>query len=105
MSPEQAAGEREIDGRSDLYSLGIVGYQMLCGEVPFQANNTPAMLVKHLSERPRPIDDRREGIPPDLARAVMILLEKEPNDRFPSAQALVSALDSGDVPAGRAPRT
>src|SRR5215216_3971939 len=67
MSPEQAAGEREIDGRSDLYSLGIVGYQMLCGDVPFQANNTPAMLVKHLSERPRPVDERREGLPPDLA--------------------------------------
>ncbi|MFL5580878.1 MAG: protein kinase domain-containing protein [Gemmatimonadaceae bacterium] len=101
MSPEQAAGEREIDGRSDLYSLGIVGYQMLCGDVPFQANNTPAMLVKHLSERPRPVDERREGLPPDLARAVMMLLEKDPNDRFPSAQALVVALESGNVPESR----
>ena len=52
MSPEQAAGEREIDGRSDLYSLGILGYQMLTGEPPFIAGSTPAMLVKHISESP-----------------------------------------------------
>ena len=54
MSPEQAIGEREIDGRSDLYSLGVVGYQMLTGELPFSANNTPAMLMKHINEAPRP---------------------------------------------------
>ena len=54
MSPEQAAGERAIDGRSDLYSLGILGYQMLTGEPPFIANSTPAILVKHISERPTP---------------------------------------------------
>ena len=50
MSPEQALGERELDGRSDLYSLGVVGYHMLAGETPFKAANTPAMLVKHVSE-------------------------------------------------------
>ena len=54
MSPEQAAGDREIDGRSDLYSLGILGYQMLTGDPPFVANSTPAMFVKHISERPDP---------------------------------------------------
>src|SRR6185369_15428744 len=59
MSPEQALGEREVDGRSDLYSLGIVGYHMLAGDTPFKAGNTPAMLVKHVSERPRPIRERR----------------------------------------------
>ena len=47
MSPEQAAGDREIDGRSDLYALGVVGYQMLAGELPFKATNTPTMLMKH----------------------------------------------------------
>jgi hypothetical protein len=98
MSPEQSAGDRDLDGRSDLYSLGVVAYQMLSGDLPFNASNTPALLVKHLSERPVPIDERRLDVPPDLARAVMLCLEKSPEDRFPSARALVAALDSGDVP-------
>ncbi len=98
MSPEQAAGERTIDGRSDLYSLGIVGYQMLTGEPPFLANSTPAILVKHISERPTPLEQRRADVPQDLARVIMLLLEKDPANRFPSASSVVSALDSGTVP-------
>ena len=98
MSPEQAAGERTIDGRSDLYSLGIVAYQMLAGEPPFVAGSTPAMLVKHISERPVPVQQRRADMPDDLARAVMLLLEKDPANRFPSASALVAALDTGNIP-------
>ena len=99
MSPEQAAGERAIDGRSDLYSLGILGYQMLSGEPPFVANSTPAILVKHVSERPTPIEQRRSDVPPDLARVIMQLLEKDPANRFPSASAVVVALDTGRMPA------
>jgi predicted Ser/Thr protein kinase len=102
MSPEQAAGERAIDGRSDLYSLGIVAYQMLVGEPPFVAASTPAMLVKHISERPTPVQQRRADVPDDLARAVMLLLEKDPANRFPSASSLVVALDSGNVPSATA---
>ena len=98
MSPEQSMGEREIDGRSDLYALGVVGYQMLSGELPFNASSTPALLVKQISERPTPVDIHRPDAPPDLARAVMMLLEKEPANRFPTADALVVALDTGDVP-------
>jgi eukaryotic-like serine/threonine-protein kinase len=98
MSPEQSAGDHAIDGRSDLYSLGVVGYQMLCGQPPFVANNTPSMLVKHLSEKPVPVDERWPDLPQDLARAVMICLEKDPNDRFPSAAAFGSALDGGSMP-------
>lgn len=97
MSPEQAAGEREIDGRSDLYSVGILGYQMLTGEPPFQAASTPAMLVKHIAERPVPVEQRRRDVPVDLARCVMTLLEKNPSDRFPTADALVAALETRSV--------
>jgi serine/threonine-protein kinase len=99
MSPEQSMGERAIDGRSDLYSLGVVGYQMLTGVPPFEAPSTPALLVKHLSERPEPVEQRRPDVPPDLGRAVMLCLEKEPANRFPSAGALAVALETGDVPA------
>ena len=102
MAPEQAAGDREVDGRTDLYSLGIVAYQMLAGELPFAATSTAAMLVKHISERPIPLEQRRADVPTDLARAVMMLLEKDPADRFPSAAALSVALETGNVPAGRA---
>ena len=98
MSPEQAAGEREIDGRSDLYALGIVAYQMLCGEPPFTAGSTPAMLVKHISERPTPIEQRRADCPEDLARSVMMLLEKDPANRFPDAASLVKALERRELP-------
>jgi serine/threonine-protein kinase len=96
MSPEQAAGDREIDGRSDLYSLGIVAYQMLAGQLPFQASSTAAMLMKHISERPAPVDQVRPDVPPDLSAAIMALLEKEPAQRFPSATAFEAAL-SGDM--------
>lgn len=95
MSPEQAAGDREIDGRSDLYSLGIVGYQMLAGRLPFEATSTPSMLMKHIMEAPPPVTDFRDDIPEDLAAAIMKLLEKEPENRFANASDLSSVL-SGD---------
>ncbi|HET7613651.1 MAG TPA: serine/threonine-protein kinase [Gemmatimonadaceae bacterium] len=98
MSPEQSAGDKAIDGRSDLYSLGVVGYQMLCGQTPFVASNTPSMLVKHLSERPIPVDERWPDLPPDLSRAVMMCLEKDPADRFPNAAAFAQALSGGAMP-------
>ena len=93
MSPEQCAGDRGVDGRSDIYSLGIVGYQMLSGDLPFVASNTPGMFVKHLTEQPRPIGDRVQGLPEDLGAIIMRCLAKEPGDRFPTATALVSALN------------
>jgi protein kinase-like protein len=94
MSPEQAMGERDLDGRSDQYSLGVVGYQLLVGETPFKAANTPAMLVKHLSEAPRPVRDRRPDVPEALGTAIDRALAKKPEDRWPSAGAFRDALRS-----------
>ena len=102
MSPEQAVGDKVIDGRSDLYALGVVAYQMLAGEPPFVAGNTPAMLMKHLSEQPVPIDQRAD-VPPDLAATIMTLLAKEPERRFPSANTLLMVLD-GESAAPAMPR-
>ena len=93
MSPEQALGERELDGRSDLYSLAVVGYHMLAGETPFKAANTPAMLVKHATERPRPIRDRRPDVPAYLAVAIDRALAKRPEDRWSDAAEFRDALD------------
>jgi serine/threonine-protein kinase len=96
MSPEQALGERDVDGRSDVYSLAIVGYHMLVGETPFKAANTPAMLVKHVSERPRPIRERRPDVPAHLAVAIDRALAKRPEDRFADAAEFRDALAAGD---------
>jgi serine/threonine-protein kinase len=92
MSPEQAMGEREVDGRADIYSLGIVGYQMLAGELPFSAANTPSMLMKHLSEPPRPLLDLRPDLPANLAAAIERALCKAPADRWPDAASFRDAL-------------
>jgi len=94
MSPEQAAGDREIDGRSDIYSLGVVGYQMLTGELPFQAPTVPGILMKHITERAPLVTDRRPEVPEDLEACVMRSLEKDPEDRWPTADALRRALEA-----------
>jgi len=101
MSPEQAVGEREIDGRTDLYSLGVIGYQMLTGRVPFTAGNPMALLLKHVGERPRPIAALRPDAPPALREALERALLKEPDDRWPTATAFRDAL-SGEAPVRRA---
>jgi hypothetical protein len=98
MSPEQASGDRDLDARSDLYSLGIVAYQMLAGEPPFTGGTTPALLVKHLAEMPVPVSLRRPDTPDDLSQIVMRLLEKSPEHRFQSAGEMVTALKTGIVP-------
>jgi len=98
MSPEQCAGDKEIDGRSDLYSLGVVAYQMVAGVPPFPGNATATLLLKHLSELPVPLHEKRSDVPVALDRTIMRLLEKNPADRFPTAGALLAALESDDVP-------
>ncbi len=97
MSPEQAAGEREIDGRSDVYSLGVVAFQMLTGELPFTAPTVAGILMKQITEPAPDIRARRADVPEDLALAVSRCLEKDPENRWPSADALRRALESRTV--------
>lgn len=84
MSPEQIRGE-ELDGRSDLYSLGVVMYQMLTNTLPFEGESVIEVATKHLRETPTPIEVKRPGIPPKLSQFVMRLLSKKREDRFQSA--------------------
>ena len=104
MSPEQAAGDREIDGRSDIYSLGVVGYQMLAGELPFSAPTVPGILLKQITEQAPNLKDRSPTCPEDLASCVMRSLEKEPEARWPTADALRRALESRSAPPYRPSR-
>jgi serine/threonine protein kinase len=97
MSPEQAAGEKEIDVRSDLYSLGIVAYQMLTGELPFSAPTVAGILMKQITEPAPDVRLKRPDVPEDLALAVARCLEKDPENRWPTADALRRALESRTV--------
>jgi hypothetical protein len=99
MSPEQARGEPDVDGRADLYSLGIVGYQMLAGTPPFTAPNTPALLLKHVTEPPPSLRAQRPDLPSALVFAVERALAKEVSARWPDASTMRDALaDDAVVP-------
>ncbi len=104
MSPEQALGEREVDGRCDQYSLAVVAYQMLTGEPPFAATNTPAMLLKHISEPPAPLRESRPDLPAAVVVAVEKALAKKPSERWPTAYAFRDALTAEGVVLPVAPR-
>ncbi|MBM4187090.1 MAG: hypothetical protein FJ206_07235 [Gemmatimonadetes bacterium] len=97
MSPEQAAGEREIDGRSDIYSLGVVTYQMLTGELPFNAPTVAGILMKQITEPAPVLHTSRTDVPEDLSLAVARCLEKDPENRWPTADSLRRSLESRTV--------
>jgi serine/threonine-protein kinase len=90
MSPEQAAGE-EVDGRSDLYALGVVAYEMLAGAPPFQGPNR-VVVSKHIAERPVALERVRPDAPRPLAAAIMRALEKQPADRWQTGEQFRQAL-------------
>jgi Tol biopolymer transport system component len=92
MSPEQAIGGRTIDGRSDVYSLGAVLYEMLAGEPPVTGPTAQAMIAKVLTERPTPLRLVRDAVPESIEAAVAKALAKTPADRFASAAEFAAAL-------------
>ena len=107
MSPEQATGERHIDGRSDQYSLAAVLYEMLSGSTPHTAPTTQALIAKLLTERPTRVRTVRSNVPPNIDAAVAKALEMTPADRFASAAEFGATLQytpSGGFPAAEAPR-
>lgn len=98
MSPEQWL-HRSVDARSDVYSLGVLVYRMLAGEVPFNGTSAPIAL-QHIRYPPPPLLDKAPSIPPGVAAVVMKALAKAPDDRPPSAQSFAAALSAGAESAG-----
>jgi serine/threonine-protein kinase len=94
MAPEQFKSASAAEPRTDLYALGVILYELLTGKPPFEAQNLAQVALAHLSEAPAPLSTRRPGVgfPPGLEAVVMRLLAKSPDDRFPSARAVVEAL-------------
>ncbi len=95
MSPEQGEGHRQLDGRSDIYALGCVVYELLAGEPPFTGPNAQAVVARHCHEAPRSIRVIRPQVPLGVERAVERALAKVPADRFDTASAFVDALEEG----------
>ncbi|MEO8227958.1 MAG: protein kinase, partial [Gemmatimonadota bacterium] len=116
MSPEQAAGERELDARSDIYSLATVLYEMLAGQTPFTAATPQAMIARRFTESPKPLNEIRDSVPVGIAQVVQKGLARTPADRYTTAAdfgralapvettAALAAAPQAAAPAGRARR-
>jgi serine/threonine protein kinase/Tfp pilus assembly protein PilF len=99
MSPEQALGEADIDGRSDVYSLGCVVYEALAGRPPFTGRNPLSIVAQHIGVPAPSLAAKRPDLSPSSVLAVARALQKNADDRFPTATAFVQALMAADAPA------
>jgi eukaryotic-like serine/threonine-protein kinase len=97
MSPEQASASKDIDGRSDIYSLACVVFEMLAGEPPFTAANARTLIAKHINEPAPSIMTARPDLPPAVHRALAIALAKAPADRFASVEEFLEAMQDVNV--------
>jgi Tol biopolymer transport system component len=94
MAPEQIAGDAQVDQRADIYSVGVLAYELLAGRPPFEGATRQELLSAHLKAVPTPLATLRPDVPPPLAELVMKCLEKRPADRWASAHELVQRLEA-----------
>src|SRR3989441_2617762 len=103
MSPEQAAGERHIDARADVYALAVVGYETAAGSPPFAGPTAQAVIAAHLTATPKPLTDARPDTPPEVANAIARALAKDPNARLRTAAEFRDAIGAAHPGAARRP--
>jgi hypothetical protein len=97
MAPEQAAADPDADHRADIYSFGVVAYELIAGTPPFHGRSPQALLTAHMAEPPPPLETRVPNVPPALAHLIMRCLAKSPAERPPTASALLDGLDRLEI--------
>jgi tetratricopeptide (TPR) repeat protein len=98
MAPEQAAADPHVDHRADIYAVGALAYEMLCGRTPFVAPTPQAMLAAHITQAPEPLSHHRRAVTPVLNAVLLRCLEKRPADRWQQAGELAAQLEAAATP-------
>jgi serine/threonine-protein kinase len=93
IAPEQIEARRDVDGRADIYALGVMTYQMLTGELPFKYENQGALLIAHMLHAPPDAREKAPDLPEHVAEAIQKAMSKKPSERFGTAREFVSALE------------